>query len=147
MKIHLKLSITVILSVLLLQNSSSGRIEGSKMNSWKIDTVKELAGYPTKVLGNPQVKNVITGKALYFDGIDDGLIIDANPLEGALSFTIEVYFRPDSAYPDNIAQRFIHIQDPANGARRVLLELRVTKQALSVDEFSIGLKQNKNTPY
>jgi len=94
---------------------------------WLIDNVDSIEGHATTKLGDPVVVETSGGKAVHFDGVDDGLLVIANPLQGAEAFTVEVVFKPDSAYPDNQAQRFVHIQNPGSEDRRILIELRLTK--------------------
>ena len=92
-------------------------------STWKIDSIESIAGNPVTKLGEPVVIGTKRGQAVQFDGIDDGLIVKANPLGEAQSFTIEVVFRPDSSFPQNKEQRFIHFQNPNNEDRRVLIEI------------------------
>lgn len=106
----------------ILDTQNSGSI------TWLINNTDSICGLITTKLGDPKAIETNLGKAVLFDGINDGLIIDSNPLEGADSaFTIEVVFKPDPSYPNNIEQRFIHFQEPANKERRVLIELRLTE--------------------
>ncbi|MGD8781481.1 MAG: LamG domain-containing protein [Ignavibacteria bacterium] len=96
--------------------------------TWNLNNLDNIEGNQATIFGEPVVvKSGEYEKAIKFDGIDDGLLVKSNPLEGAESFTIEVIFKPDSSYPGNIEQRFVHIQDPANNNRRVLIELRLTE--------------------
>jgi dienelactone hydrolase len=88
---------------------------------WPIDKLSEIGGLKPKVLGNPQVTGALGNSALVFDGQDDGIILNTNPLSGARSFTVEVIFRPDPS--PNKAQRFLHMQ--ANDENRVLVETRL----------------------
>jgi hypothetical protein len=94
--------------------------------TWNIDALDRITEHPVTLLGDPGVIESPVGRAVQFDGIDDGLIIKANPVKGASAFTIEVIFRPDSSYPDNKAQRFVHFQNPNNEDRRILIETRLT---------------------
>jgi len=94
---------------------------------WQIDNVDSIEGHATTKLGEPVVVETPQGNAVQFDGIDDGLIVIANPLEDATALTVEVVFKPDSSYPDNQAQRFVHIQNPGDENRRILIELRLTE--------------------
>ncbi len=94
---------------------------------WQIDNVDSIDGNPTTILGDPVVMETPQGNAVQFDGVDDGLIVIANPLEDATAFTVEVIFKPDPSYPDNQAQRFVHIQNPGSEDRRILIELRLTE--------------------
>ncbi len=63
-----------------------------------------------------------------FDGQDDGLLVDHNPIAGAEEFSIEVVFKPNAAWPANVEQRFLHIEDMGTGQRRLLLELRLNNR-------------------
>jgi len=90
---------------------------------WDVDNLTRIGGERPTVLGNPRVIEAPGGTAMYFDGQDDGLILDANPLTGARSFTIEVIFRPDPSA--NKAQRFLHMQ--ASEESRVLVETRLNE--------------------
>ncbi|HXK60324.1 MAG TPA: LamG domain-containing protein [Acidobacteriota bacterium] len=89
---------------------------------WQLDNLTNVGGYKPILLGDPQVVEVQGTRALAFDGVDDGIILNTNPLSGARNFTIEVIFRPDPS--PNKAQRFLHMQ--ASEDRRVLIETRLT---------------------
>lgn len=98
-----------------------------KAATWNFRSLKALGGYPVKVLGEPKVIAADKdGQAIAFDGQDDGLLLDVNPLAGATEFRIDVVLKPYDAYPENVEQRFLHIQHPADANRRLLLELRLT---------------------
>jgi hypothetical protein len=85
---------------------------------WPLDNLENIGGHAVTVLGQPQPS---ANDGITFDGQDDGILLETNPLVGARAFTIEVCFRPD---PDGPAeQRFFHVED-ANRAR-VLLETRI----------------------
>jgi len=91
--------------------------------TWNIDNTKSIAGNETTVVGNPKVVKTDKGTAVEFDGIKDGLRIDALPLAGAKTFTLEIVFRPDA---DGLeAQRFLHLQQ-TNAEYRLLIETRLT---------------------
>ena len=62
--------------------------------------------------GNPEVVETDIGTAVKFDGDGDMLLVGFNPIGEAKSFTVEVVFKPNASYPENIAPRIIHIQDP-----------------------------------
>lgn len=101
---------------------------------WEFNSLKKLGGHPVEVFGNPKVIETEIGKAIQFDGINDRLLVDYNPLGEAKEFTIEVIFKPDSAYNVSRQPRMIHFQDLSdtlsgwNSARRVLMELRLTPE-------------------
>jgi hypothetical protein len=95
--------------------------------TWNIGNEDSIAGFSVIKSDSPQViDSEEYGKVTWFDGIDDGLLVESNPLDGATNLAIEVIFKPDSSWPANEEQRFIHIQDPANNDRRILIELRLT---------------------
>ena len=66
------------------------------------------------------------GKAVEFNGVDDGLIVPTNPLAGIDRFTVEVLFEPALDGPEE--QRFLHIQE-SNSENRALVELRMLPAA------------------
>ncbi|MBN1780555.1 T9SS type A sorting domain-containing protein [bacterium] len=110
--------------VLIFTFSVMAQSGDASVETWEIDNISSVAGYSTTVLGNPVVVED-DGKAVEFDGVDDGLIVNANPVAGAQAFTVEVIFKPyASASPDNIEQRFVHMQESDD--RRLLIELRLT---------------------
>ncbi len=117
-----------VLIFLLSGSMLSGQDPGNAFSTmWNINSVDSVAGFPAIKSDSPQVIDSDKyGKVVWFDGIDDGLVVESNPLEGATNFTAEVIFKPDSSWPENEEQRFIHIQDPTNNDRRILIELRLT---------------------
>ena len=75
------------------------------------------------ISGDPTVVDSPFGKAMRFDGEDDALFFDHNPIAGLPKFTVEVVFLPDS---DGLReQRFLHFGYPHAG--RALLETRLTE--------------------
>ena len=111
--------------------------------TWKINSPKAIGGQATETLGNPQVVDTVGGHAVMFDGVDDGLVVKANPLAGAAAFTLEAVFRPDSG--GTFEQRWFHIQEAAND-NRVLLEIRLSGDQWFLDTF-IKSGENKLTLY
>jgi hypothetical protein len=109
------------------KNSKTGQVV------WNIDTITAVGGHPTEVLGAPKVISVPGGKAVEFDGVKDGLIVDAFPLAGVRAFTLEVIFCP---YADGSAeQRFFHLQEN-EGDNLILLETRIIDgNKWSLDSF------------
>jgi hypothetical protein len=100
--------------------------------TWKIENLKKIGGNPVNVIGDPQLIKLPGGKAVLFDGVDDGLIVNENPLAGAEAFTLEAVFRPDIGGLKE--QRWFHIQD-ASGDNRVLLEIRLSGEEWFLDTF------------
>ncbi len=90
---------------------------------WQIDNLTGIGGNRTARLGAPRVVESESGRAVEFDGLKDGLLVDDLPLAGAREFTVEVIFRPDAGGPAE--QRFFHLQETGS-EDRILLETRVT---------------------
>lgn len=107
--------------------------------TWKIERLDQIGGKPVSIAGNPQVIRVPGGKAVFFDGTDDGLLVNANPIAGASAFTVEAVFRPDAG--GNKEQRWFHIQEET-GDNRVLLEIRLTGDEWFLDTF---IKSGENS--
>ncbi len=128
-----------ILSALQLAYAS-GLITTSQTKesvTWKFDRLDKIGGHKTILIGQPKVIDSPVGKAVEFDGIDDGLFIDHHPLAGATSFTWEAIFRPDGG---NREQRWFHLseQDPRTSAdteNRMLLEIRVVDDQWYLDSY------------
>lgn len=111
--------------------------------TWKIDRLDKIGGQATATIGNPQVINTANGKAVLFDGVDDGLVVNGNPIAGAAAFTVEAVFRPEVG--GTFEQRWFHLQQEAND-NRVLLEIRLTGDQWFLDTF-IKSGENKLTLY
>lgn len=111
--------------------------------TWKIDRLDKIGPQPAATVGNPQVIDTPNGKAVLFDGVDDGLVVSGNPVAGAAAFTVEAVFRPDAG--GTFEQRWFHIQETAND-NRVLLEIRLTGDQWFLDTF-IKSGENKLTLY
>ena len=50
---------------------------------WTFDRIDRIGGQATTVLGHPHVIDTPAGKAVEFNGVDDGLQLDVHPLAGA----------------------------------------------------------------
>ena len=110
-----------------------------KSVTWKINNLKKIGGNSVEVLGNPQVIKTERGKAVLFDGVDDALFINHNPLAGFREFTVEAVFRPDAGGAKE--QRWLHIEDTENTESRALLETRLVGDEWFLDTF---LKSGEN---
>jgi hypothetical protein len=100
---------------------------------WKFERLDKIGGYATRILGRPRVISTSEGKAVEFDGVDDGLLVDVHPLAGAKTFTWEVIFRPYSGGPAE--QRFFHMQERDSEAR-LLLETRIIDGKWCLDSYA-----------
>jgi hypothetical protein len=108
-----------------------------KEETWTFDRVDRIGGHRTTVLGNPRVVDTPLGKAVEFNGVDDGLQLDVHPLAGAETYTWEAIFRPDGG---NAEQRWFHLEEnPATGEdadNRMLFEIRVIDGQWCLDAFN-----------
>ena len=101
---------------------------GVNSETWDIDNLDKIGGHDIVVNGNPEVVETEIGAALKFDGDGDMILVDFNPIGEAKAFTVEVLFKPAASYPENIAPRFIHIQDPDDtNNKRLMIELRINE--------------------
>jgi hypothetical protein len=125
--------------------TSGGQPSGHAVRSevWQIDKLETIGGHATTVIGNPRVIDAPGGKAVLFDGVDDALLVQANPIAGLQAFTVEAVFRPDSG--GNKEQRWLHIQGNTRDDR-VLLEIRVEGDQWFLDTF-IKSGENRRTLY
>ncbi len=94
---------------------------------WHLDNLRTIGGHAVTVEGAPRVIDTPDGKAIEFDGVDDGLFLDVHPLAHMSAFTVEIVFRP---YPDGAPeQRFFHMQEISSD-ERVMFETRLAENDL-----------------
>lgn len=109
---------------ILLYTSIIAQDESPKIIQWNIDNLETIGGLPVTLIGNPQVIESEAGNVVEFDGVNDGILLNSNPMAGASEFTIEVVFKP---YPGGLEeQRFVHMEQ--DNSNRALIELRSTRQ-------------------
>ena len=90
---------------------------------WDFNDVNSMGGNKTIVAGQPKVIETEKGKAIEFDGVDDGLIVEALPIAGAEKFTVEIIFWPDANGLQT--QRFLNLQ-VNNSKNRLLLMMEAS---------------------
>ena len=101
----------------------------SNSELWDFDNLVSIGGHSVVFEGNPEIVETDLGLATYFDGGEDRLLIDANPIAGSEKFTVELVFKADDAYETNPAPRFVHIQDPNDSiGKRLMMELRINNR-------------------
>lgn len=94
----------------------------SKIVEWQLGDLNRSIPLGDARSGNPVTIASPYGDAVLFDGKQDGLLVDKNPLVNLYQFTIEVIFRPDpKGQPE---QRFLQMGE-VNG-ERMMLETRLT---------------------
>lgn len=113
---------------------------------WRFDSLESIGGHATHVVGAPRLVDSPAGRAVAFDGVDDGLIVEGNPLQGLARFTIEVLLQPDAGGLEE--QRFLHVegaggQSVTGNGKRALMELRLAPAGWALDSYlrhdAIGL--------
>jgi hypothetical protein len=112
----------ILCCLLSLAFLGCGQKQESSSIVWRFDNLDSIDGNRPSVLGAPVVIDSPSGKAIQFDGEDDALVFDLNPLAGSSAFTLETVFRPDAGGKPE--QRFIHMQEVDD--HRVLIETRLT---------------------
>ena len=134
------LVIFVMCQLLLLSCGS----QKDKTITWKIDSTEKIGENSIIILGSPKVLVSEGKKMVEFLGENDGLLVNKNPLEGMKEFTIEVDLKPYDGYPENREQRFLHIQDPSNENRRILMELRLNSKNEWYGDWFMKTEYNGN---
>lgn len=100
---------------------------------WLVNNLAQVGGHPVEVVGAPATVSTPEGVVVEFDGVDDGLIVDSNILEGLAAFTLAVDFSPAVGGPEE--QRFVHAEERTTG-NRALVELRmVDANSFALDTF------------
>src|SRR5262245_30327648 len=117
-------------AIALLAIGSAGRLFAQPaalvskgVANWNFDGLDTLGGHKLTVVGQPKLIDTPQGKALEFDGVDDAIFLETNPLTGLAAFTVEVLFQPYAGGPKE--QRFFHLQETGS-ENRVLFETRLT---------------------
>ncbi len=90
---------------------------------WVLDNLENIDGHQPSVHGSPRITDCSFGKAIEFDGKQDAIFLDINPLASLSRFTVEVIFRPDLGGLEE--QRFLHMGE-AHGDR-FMFETRLTE--------------------
>jgi hypothetical protein len=130
-------SLIVLLAAGLIQYAEAAQYP---FETWTFDRLDGIAGHKTKVEGHPRVIDWRGGKAMEFNGVDDALFIEAQPLKDAATFSWEVIFRPDpGGHPE---QRFFHLQE-RDTQDRFLFEIRLKAGNWFLDSFVMSKAGSK----
>jgi hypothetical protein len=130
--------IFIIISI-IIANFSSLPCTAQKIDSiaelilaeWPMANIAEIMKGLIKVDGKPEVTGCKYGKALSFNGSEDGIFLDSMPLAKLRNFTIEIIFQPQSG--GNFEQRYLHFGEVQGN--RLLLELRSVKADWYLDAY------------
>lgn len=97
-------------------------VQQSMRVEWVLDNLSSIGGHAVSLIGTPRVVDTPLGKAVEFNGVTDGLLVDINPLQGLKQFTVEALFEP--AADGAAEQRFLHISETGS-EKRVMMETRI----------------------
>ncbi|MFC1551260.1 LamG-like jellyroll fold domain-containing protein [Candidatus Latescibacterota bacterium] len=121
------LSAAVCMLLAGIVSCSNGNQEEARLGTgqivWNINNLAVIGGHETVITGNPHLIDTPGGKAVEFDGVQDGLQVLSHPLSGTEAFTLEVIFCPYADGPKE--QRFFHLQEDGTD-NRLLVETRLT---------------------
>jgi hypothetical protein len=92
---------------------------------WTVENTATIGGHPVTVVGAPKISDTEHGRAVCFNGVDEGLVVEANPLAGLAEFTLEVLFKPEPGGAPE--QRFVHMAEDGS-ENRALVELRMAPE-------------------
>jgi hypothetical protein len=113
----------VLLAVCGLTGSLAATTTAREPVLWTLDDLQNVGGSAPTLLGQPRSIHAPGGGAVEFDGQDDALVVDRNPLADLEQFTVETVFRPDRGGAKE--QRFLHFQENESDSR-LLFETRLT---------------------
>lgn len=138
---HQKASLKTVIRVLLFGVSifiSSGCYASSNSDSsedssyFQMTTLLDDAQPGVSLSGAPQrITDPKFGEAVLFNGVDDAIFIDQNPLEGLNQFTVEIIFRPDAGGSDE--PRFLHVGTVKKD--RMMVETRNADGRWALDSY------------
>lgn len=111
-----------LLVCLLLTGPVLAEEKKVKQVVWNLDNLEEIGGHKVTMKGEPKVIETTKGKAIEFDGVDDGIWLEVHPLAGLEQFTVEVIFQP---YPNGLREQRFFMMQEANTTRRVMFETRL----------------------
>ncbi len=111
---------------------------------WRLDNLEEIGGHKVTVVGSPKVIDTPGGKAIEFDGVNDGIFLDVHPLAGMTEFTVEVVFKP---YPDGQPEQRFFMMQEAETTERVMFETRLTAEDQWFVDTFMQSKGNDYTMY
>ncbi|ROQ20422.1 concanavalin A-like lectin/glucanase superfamily protein [Marinimicrobium koreense] len=123
---------TLILGILVCAaascSTSRSTPDDNDSTLWRLDRLDRAGSVPARAEGNPTLVDTVHGPAIHFDGDEDRLLVEHNPLAEQNQFTIEVWFNPADVWPANWEPRFFHIESLDNPDRRITVELRLNDQ-------------------
>ena len=104
--------------------------------TWRLDNLGTIGGHAARSVGSPGIVQTSSGSALEFDGVDDSIVVDSNPLEGLQAFTLEVELWPSPGGPEE--QRFVHVGEDGTDNRAMMETRMLPGRRWSLDTFLLG---------
>lgn len=133
------LRITILVAVFLaalqgmgcaVRKRSSGN--ASRIWDWRLSSIISQPPPGVTISGSPRMIHTRTqGAVVQFNGVDDAIFYDRDPVAGWSRFTIEMIFRPAPHGP--FAQRIINLG--SSRGPRITIEIRNTGTAWYLDAF------------
>lgn len=128
---------TFVLCVFMACKNKQDKNGGGEVQ-WVLSDLLDENAKGVQIHGNPQIVSSPYGKAVRFDGEDDAIYLDKNPLGTLKEFTIEMIFNP--AKDGDFEQRIVHMGEVSDD--RMLLEIRAKNGQWYFDGFAAS-KGNK----
>ncbi|MFB6319735.1 LamG-like jellyroll fold domain-containing protein [Saccharicrinis sp. FJH54] len=94
--------------------------------TWNLDNLTSSGDFTFTTEGDPEIIPVNDDFAMLFDGTEDRIVVESNPLIGMDEFTLEVIFRIDKGGISE--QKFLHLQ--ANPDIRILFEIEFVNDSM-----------------
>lgn len=104
-----------------ISNSHSGFTAAKQeVTEWVVADLLQSQKADIKISGDPKVIDCKYGKAVLFNGKDDGIFVNEMPLKGLAQFTVEILIRFDRG--GEFEQRYFHCGEVQGN--RLLMEMR-----------------------
>lgn len=133
-KLKRKILAVPIFFVSLIIGCAVGKAQIQKPSvtwQWELAHIIRHPPAGVEISGNPKVINTPHGEAVQFNGQEDGIFYNQNPVAGWKQYTIEMIFRPAANGP--FAQRIINLG--TSRGSRILIEIRNTGPYWYLDAF------------
>lgn len=123
--------ILVCFSFTLNSQNSIKKNKKKISTEWVVSSLLKSDLSNAQINGNPTIINSSFGEVVYFNGVDDALLLNEIPINNAKVFTLEMIFKPDENAP--FEQRILHIGEIKGD--RLLLEIRAVNTNWYFDGF------------
>ncbi|WP_370476392.1 LamG domain-containing protein [Tamlana flava] len=124
LRTRILISFCLVFSVFNCQNSNDVFV-------WDLAKLVQDKPNTSEINGNPKIVESPFGKAVSFNGSDDAVFLDENPLISFEEFTVEMIFNP--AMDGDFEQRIVHMGEVSGD--RMLLEIRAVDGFWYFDGF------------